>query len=112
MEQMIITAVLAFLFTAFRELSEHGKEGAFEGFPDWWNTPKAWPNKYNWGKGLPKWVFRSVLVWTTDAEHFFQMLSLLCLISIVFLLGDWQLAIVAYFSQALAGLLKSFTPIK
>lgn len=110
--QTLLVALFTFLFAAFRELSEHGKEGAFDGFPDWWNTPKAWSNKHNWGEGLPKWVFGNVLVWTTDAEHFFQFLSLLCLLSTVFLLGGWQLALIAYFSQAFAGFLKSFTSIK
>lgn len=112
MEQMVITAVLAFLFAGFRELSEHGKEGAFVGYPDWWNTPKASQNKYNWNGRLPEWVFSSILVWTTDAEHFFQMMSLLCVLSIIYVLGGWQLALTAYFAQALFGFLKSFTSIK
>jgi len=47
-------AILAFFFAAFRELSEHAKEGNFKGMPDWWNTPKSWTNKHEWGGKLPK----------------------------------------------------------
>ena len=108
----LLIALFAFLFAAFRELSEHGKEGGFIGWANWWNTPKSAQNKYDWNGKLPKWVFGSVLVWTTDAEHFFQFLSLLCFLATVFILGNWQLALVAYLAQAFAGFLKSFTNIK
>lgn len=109
---LYLIAILAFLFAAFRELSEHGKENGFKGFPSWWNTSESWGNKYTWNGNLPQWVFGSVLVWTTDAEHFFQFLSLLCVIGMVFILGGWQVALVAYLAQAFAGFLKTFTPIK
>ena len=112
MSTLIIILLLAFLFAAFRELSEHANEGAFIGWPDWWNTPEAWGNKYTWGGNLPKWVFGSALVWTTDAEHFFQFLSLLCFLATVLILADWKLALAAYLAQAFAGFLKTFTPIK
>ena len=108
----LLIALFSFLFAAFRELSEHAKEGAFKTLPDWWNTPKSAQNKYDWNGKLPKWVFGSVLVWTTDAEHFFQFLSLLCFLATVFILGNWQLALVVYLAQAFAGFLKSFTNIK
>ena len=109
----LLIALFSFLFAAFRELSEHGKEGGFIGWANWWNTPLSWTNKHSWGPDwLPKWVFGSALVWATDAEHFFQMLSLLCLLAIVYILGGWQLALAAYFGQAFAGFLKSFTNIK
>ena len=109
----LLVALFAFMFAAFRELSEHGKEGGFIGWANWWNTPLSSTNKHSWGPDwLPKWVFGSALVWLTDAEHFFQFLSLLCLLAIVFILGGWQMALVAYLSQAFAGFLKIFTPIK
>jgi hypothetical protein len=110
---LLLIFLFAFLFAACRELSEHGKEGGFIGFPDWWNTPRSHTNKYTWGPDwLPRWVFGSALVWLTDAEHFFQFLSLLCVLAMVLILGGWQLVLVAYLGQALAGLLKSFTTIK
>ena len=116
----LLIALFSFLFAAFRELSEHAKEGAFKNLHDWWNTPQSFWHKYHWGpKYLPFiperlsiWIFKTVLVWTTDAEHFFQFLSLLCFLATVFILGNWQLALVAYLAQAFAGFLKTFTPIK
>ena len=56
---LYLIAILAFLFAAFRELSEHAKEGAFKTLPDWWNTPKSAQNKYDWNGKLPskqKWA--------------------------------------------------------
>ena len=109
----LLIALFAFLFAAFRELSEHGKEGGFIGWADWWNTPVSHRNKYTFGPDwLPRWVFGSALVWLTDAEHFFQFLSLISLLAIVLTLGSWELVLIAYLGQALAGLLKSFTSIK
>lgn len=112
MSTLLLISLFAFFFAALRELSEHAKEGAFIGLPDWWNTPKSHRNKYNWIGKLPKWVFGSVLVWTTDAEHFFQFLSLLCVLTLVYLGFGWKLTLVAYLAQAFAGFLKIFTPIK
>ncbi len=85
--------IFGLCFSLFRELSEHGKEGAFEGLSDWWNTPKAHRNKHEWGdKYLPSWmpsklrwwIFYSPLVFLTDAEHLFQLLS-----SVAVMLALW-----------------------
>jgi hypothetical protein len=119
-QTFLLIFLFAFLFAACRELSEHGKEGGFIGFPDWWNTPLSHRNKYIWNKkylpflpnNIGQFIFRKVLVWLTDAEHFFQFLSLLCVLAMVLILSGWQLVLVAYLGQALAGLLKSFTKIK
>jgi len=82
-------AILSFLFAGFRELSEHAKEGNFKGMSHWWNTPKSWINKHEWVGKLPKWVFGSVMVWVTDAEHFFQFLSLLSVVALLTLIHPW-----------------------
>jgi len=119
LQTAFLIALCAFSFVMFRELSEHSTENKYKGFPDWWNTKISHVNKDNWGPKflpfLPKkisiFLFRTVLVWTTDAEHFFQLLSLFCILAIVFILGTWQLVLVAYLAQTLAGFLKSFTNI-
>ena len=120
LQTALLIALLAFLFAVFRELSEHAKEGGFIGSPAWWNTPTSAENKNEWGpKYLPflpekvsTFLFRKVLIWMTDAEHFFQLNSLICVIAGIGLLGGWQMALVAYLSQAFAGFLKIFTPLK
>jgi len=109
----LLVALFSFLFAAFRELSEHSTEGKFTNWPDWWNASESWTNKHSWGPDwLPRWVFGSALVWLTDAEHFFQLLSTFSILAMIFILGGWELALVAYLAQALAGLLKSFTNIR
>lgn len=97
--QYLPLVIFGMCFSFFREMSEHGKEGAFEGMPDWWNTPKAHRNKHEWGdKYLPFlpaklrwWIFYSPLVFLTDAEHLFQLLSSLAVIAALFISqGDFE----------------------
>lgn len=41
---------------------------------DWWFNPaKSWKNKHKW---KPTWLFRTVLVWTTDFWHLLKFLML------------------------------------
>jgi hypothetical protein len=42
-------------------------------FRRWWG-PESWRNKYTFGlpNTLPRLIFTTVLVWVTDAWHFFQ----------------------------------------
>jgi len=103
--------ILAFLFAAFRELSEHAKEGNFKGMSDWWNTPKSWINKHEWVGKLPKWVFGSVMVWVTDAEHFFQFLSLLSVVALLTLIHPW-FGLAFYLGAQFFGFVKSFTNLR
>ena len=104
-------AIFAFFFAAFRELSEHAKEGNFKGMPDWWNTPRSYTNKHEWGGKLPKWVFSSVLVWTTDAEHFFQFLSLICVVVMLSFIHPW-FGLAFYLGAQLFGFVKAFTNLR
>ena len=100
---------LGFLFSAFRELSEHAKESKFLGWGNWWNTGTSWANKYNWN---PSWLFKSAMVWVTDAEHFFQMLSLITvLFAILPQTGGLESVFYFYAGNVLAGFLKRFTNI-
>lgn len=109
-----LIALCGFCFAIFRELSEHAKENGFKGWPKWWNTGTAHRNKHEWGAklGLPKWVFKSVLVWTTDAEHFFQLLSTLSVVTVTYLLAGKELALAFYVGNVLAGFSKNFTSLK
>ena len=104
-------AILSFLFAGFRELSEHAKEGNFKGMSHWWNTPESWTNKHEWGGKLPKWVFGSVMVWVTDAEHFFQFLSLLSVVALLTLIHPW-FGLAFYLGAQFFGFVKSFTNLR
>ena len=113
----MIVALFGFLFAMFRELSEHAKEGNFDGYPDWWNTPKSWVNKHEWSlpllpEWLNRWLFNSPLVWLTDAEHFFQFFSMLSVVSGIWILAGWQYALVFYLGNLLAGAVKGFTDLR
>lgn len=82
-------AVLAFVYAYARELSEHSRDGFWTTGIEyrgrlvdslWLNsTPTAWRNKHNW---RPAWLWSTVLVFLTDAEHFFQFLSSLAVAGI------------------------------
>ena len=111
MISLIYIPILAFFFAAFREISEHAKEGNFKGMPDWWNTPKSWTNKHEWGGKLPKWLFGSVMVWVTDAEHFFQFLSLLSVVALLTLIHPW-FGLAFYLGAQFFGFVKSFTNLR
>ena len=104
-----IVALLGFLFAVFRELSEHAKENGFDGYPKWWNTRTSHRNKHQW---KPSWAFKTVLVWTTDAEHFFQMCSFICAIFVVKMGGTWSDAITFYLFAQLFGAMKPLTKLK
>ena len=104
-------AILSFLFAGFRELSEHAKEGNFKGMSHWWNTPESWTNKHEWGGKLPKWLFGSVMVWVTDAEHFFQFLSLLSVVALLTLIHPW-FGLAFYLGAQFFGFVKSFTNLR
>jgi hypothetical protein len=68
--------VLLIFYVFFKELEQHGHDSRFpESFGSWWNNDTAWKNKHKW---KPSFLFKTALVWTTDAEHFFQMLSNWC----------------------------------
>lgn len=133
---MIFVALGAFLFVAGRELSEHAKENGFLDWGSWWNTGQSHRNKYNWddvvldylSNAFPSifkrmWItriigrilsaaFKTALVWTTDAEHFFQIISLVGVLISVWILGDWQWMVWFYIINAMVGFLKAFTNIK
>lgn len=105
----MILALYGFLFAICRELSEHAKENKFTGYPDWWNTAKSWQNKHNW---RPSWLFKTGLVWSTDAEHFFQLLSMVAvLFAVMNSSGDWYSVGYFYAGNVLAGFMKIFTKI-
>lgn len=126
----------AFLAVACRELSEHGKENGFTGWREWWNTGESHDNKHTWDdlllaylqNAFPSffakiWVtrlvgkilsaaFKTALVWTTDAEHFFQLLAWVGLLLMVLDLSNIETAFAVYLLGAFVGFMKSFTKIK
>lgn len=56
---------------------------------DWWFNPSvSWKNKHRW---KPTWLFKTVLVWTTDFWHFLKtvMLSLIFIWIIVLDYGEF-----------------------
>lgn len=104
-----ILALLGVFFALFRELSEHAKENRFIGYPDWWNTSTSYRNKHEW---RPSWAFKTFLVWITDAEHFFQILSFLSAITAVWIGGTWEGAISFYLGAQTLGAIKPLTKLK
>ena len=64
-------AVVAMIFAMGRELMEHSMDSKWSYKSTWWNRKVSWKNKHDW---KPSWLFKTALVWMTDAEHFFQMI--------------------------------------
>ena len=61
---------------------------------------------------MGKLLFRTVLVWTTDAEHFFQFVSFLAVITAIALIGGWQLGLAFYIGAQVIGALKPLTSLR
>ena len=61
------------------------------GIDRWCNPSLSWKNKHKW---KPSWLFKTVLVWTTDLWHLlkFLMLNVIFVWIIVFAYGEfiWQ----------------------
>ena len=112
--ELLLIALFGVCFALFRELSEHAKENNFTDWGKWWNTSTSWRNKHEWGNRLniPKWVFKTVLVWTTDAEHLFQLLSFLFAISAVYIGGSWKEALAFYIGAQALGAIKPLTNLR
>lgn len=101
--------IFGFLFAAGREISEHAKESKFKDWGKWWNTNQSWTNKHRW---YPSWFWKTAGVWLTDAEHFFQMLSLISVLFAVLIPAfGFEAALWFYAGNVLAGFLKIFTNI-
>lgn len=109
-------AVYAFLFALCRELGEHAKDNRFPGhWGKWWNSDTSWVNKHRWGSLLlpflpskvSKWIFYSPLVWVTDAEHFFQLLStIFVLLALLISQGNLESVLWFYGGTVAGGLFK------
>lgn len=106
---LLLTALLGVCFALCRELSEHAKENLFFDWGKWWNTTTSYTNKHEW---QPSWAFKTVLVWTTDAEHFFQLLSFLFAIAAVYYGGGWQSALAFYIGAQTLGAIKPLTNLR
>jgi len=66
-----------------------------EKYYSWWNPVISWENKYHFNNNFLRFIFSTVLVWTTDAWHFFKFISLSSLFLIILLfenkgLSWWQ----------------------
>ena len=112
--ELLLIALFGVCFALCRELSEHAKENNFTDWGKWWNTGTSWTNKHEWGHrlNLPKWVFKTVVVWTTDAEHFFQLISFLFAIAAVYIGGTWQYALAFYIGAQALGAIKPLTNLR
>ena len=84
---VIALVILAAIFKAVMDkLQFHFEKSIFLTLGKWWNPAQSWELKWKNGdvrQGERFWLSSTVLAWTTDAWHFFQMLFLSC----------WQLAI-------------------
>jgi len=98
------------IFAMGRELMEHSRDNRWDKpNSNWWNSNKGWKNKHEW---QPSWLFKTALVWLTDAEHFFQMVSTLGAFAAVWLaasigyVAPFAAAIVFYLGNAVFGIIK------
>jgi hypothetical protein len=57
----------------------------------WWNPALSWHNKYIEGSKILTYIFSTVLVWTTDAWHFFKTLFLFSIILILLFVENKEL---------------------
>lgn len=62
-----------------------------EQWQSWWNPSLSWHNKYIEGSKILTMIFSTILVWTTDAWHFFKTVFLSCIIFIVLLFENCHL---------------------
>lgn len=95
-----ISIIFLGLFVIARELSEHSKDSRWPVNMRWWNTKTAWKNKHEWHK----WIFKDVLVFVTDAEHFFQWLSHIFIALVFIPFGWWKVLMAWAFVILLSGL--------
>lgn len=99
MGQYLIIIIGIALFKVFDELEQHAELNRFKGrYANWLNKSTGWRNKHEW---KPNWLFKTALVFTTDGEHFFQMLKHLSLL-IPILMIDFEIGI--YSAVALYGM--------
>lgn len=106
MTYLIYIAVLAFIFRFFRELEDEVARGNFKNWSLFPNSEQGWTAKwvyplepyvkkwYHFGinpKHKERFPFSStLLVWLTDAEHFYQFVQTISLLAIVYLSqGSW-----------------------
>lgn len=45
--------------------------------PKFWNPNVSWQNKYVSGSKIKKWLFKTILVWVTDAWHLVKVVETL-----------------------------------
>ena len=86
---------------AMDKLRFHFNKSIFAKYKDntWVNPSLSWQNKWKYKSKFMDLVFSTVLVWTTDAWHFFQHLFLMFLFFSMIPLGfifHWWLPIVIY----------------
>ena len=86
MEKIIITATLLFMAGFFKSVMDvlqfKFHTSVFRNLGTWWNPKESWKFKYKnndpeQGEKFPG--FKTVLVWITDAWHFFQFWMKTCL---------------------------------
>lgn len=113
---LVLVTILATGHYLCRELSEHSMHDKWpQHYSDWWNSDTGSVNKHNWGKSLPGWVFKDLLVFTTDAEHFFQWLSNIFMLGIIWCVfgpEQWWLFIGLFLGLGITYIIKKLTPLQ
>ena len=116
MMYLIYIAVLAFIFRFFRELEDEVARGNFKNWSLFPNSEQGWTAKwayplepyvkkwYHFGinpKHKERFPYSStLLVWLTDAEHFYQFIQSVCLWVFAYMVGGWMV-----FAAFVAGLM-------
>lgn len=119
---LLLIALCALLFYLFNELEDAAVRDHFAGKLQKWNVSNSWTNK--WAAPWPqpahrRWYYfgykpayrerfaysSTLLVWLTDAEHFFQCCKFRC-IEIALFLISWQIALAWIAGKAIMAFVK------
>ena len=104
----------AFMFRLFRELEDEIARGNHKNWAFWPNSDNGWTAKWKYPLEayLPKWYHFGVhtkheerypysstlLVWTTDAEHFYQFIQTVSIVTMLIvsaIVGCWWKVLIA-----------------
>jgi len=116
---MITIFICAFVYYVSKEMEEASWENSYpDSWGSWWNNDTSWVNKHRWGArmakslGLPSLskfltiLFQTVLVFLTDASHFFQAVRVAVLVLLVAHIASLEAAIVFCVGYILGGTIK------
>lgn len=117
---MITIFICAFVYYVSKEMEEASWENSYPvSWGSWWNNDTSWVNKHRWGGkmakslGMPSLskaltlLFKTALVFLTDASHLFQAVRVAVLVVLVAHIASLEAAIVFCVGYILGGTIKT-----